>query len=53
MGDEDRHLIGEVAADGEVAVAGQDVVDRIKRGDGPNGEVSDPDWMAKVTVKPE
>ena len=34
-------------------VAGQDVVDAIRRGEGANGEVSDPDWMAKVSVKGE
>ena len=28
-----------------------DVVDGIRRGEGSNGEVSDPDWMATVTVK--
>ena len=30
---------------------GMDVVDRIRRGEGSSGAVSDPDWMAKVTVK--
>ncbi len=30
--------------------AGMDVVDSIKRGDGQNGEVSDPDRMVKVAV---
>ena len=43
-------LDGQYTVVGRV-VAGQDVVDRIRRGDGPNGEVSDPDWMARVTVR--
>lgn len=43
-------LDGQYTVVGKV-IAGQDVVDRIRRGDGRNGEVSDPDWMAKVTVK--
>jgi peptidylprolyl isomerase len=43
-------LDGQYTVVGKV-IAGQDVVDRIRRGDGPNGEVSDPDWMAKVTVR--
>jgi len=43
-------LDGQYTVVGRV-VSGQDVVDGIRRGDGPNGEVSDPDWMAKVTVK--
>jgi peptidylprolyl isomerase len=34
-------------------VSGMEVVDAIKRGDGPNGEVSStPDVMTKVTVQP-
>jgi peptidylprolyl isomerase len=33
-------------------VAGMEVVDAITRGDGPNGEVANPDRMAKVTVQP-
>jgi len=32
-------------------IEGMDVVDQIKRGDGGNGEVSNPDQMAKVTVE--
>ena len=43
-------LDGQYTVVGRV-VAGQDVVDGIRRGDGPNGKVSDPDWMAKVTVR--
>ncbi|MBB5222233.1 peptidylprolyl isomerase [Amaricoccus macauensis] len=43
-------LDGQYTVVGKV-ISGQDVVDQIRRGDGPNGEVSDPDWMAKVTVK--
>ena len=31
-------------------ISGMDVVDAIKRGEGRNGEVSDPDRMVKVTV---
>ena len=31
-------------------IAGMDVVDAIKRGEGRNGEVTDPDRMAKVAV---
>ena len=42
--------------DGQYTVVGQvteglDVLDRIKKGAGGNGEVSDPDRMAKVTVE--
>ncbi len=44
------NLDGQYTVVGKV-IAGQDVVDAIHRGDGPNGEVSDPDWMQKVTVK--
>ena len=44
------HLDGQYTVVGKV-IAGQDVVDAIKRGDGSNGTVSDPDWMAKVRVK--
>ena len=41
--------------DGQYTVVGQvtegmDVVDAIKKGTGGNGEVSEPDYMAKVTV---
>ncbi len=43
-------LNGQYTVVGKV-IAGQDVVDAIRRGDGPNGEVSEPDWMAKVRVK--
>jgi peptidylprolyl isomerase len=43
-------LDGQYTVVGKV-ISGQDVVDQVRRGDGPNGEVSDPDWMAKVTVK--
>ena len=32
-------------------IEGMDVVDQIKHGDGGNGEVSNPDQMAKVTVE--
>ncbi len=43
-------LNGQYTVVGRV-ISGMDVVDRIKRGDGPNGEVTDPDVMAKVTVQ--
>jgi peptidylprolyl isomerase len=43
-------LDGQYTVVGRVT-AGQDVVDGIQRGEGANGEVSDPDWMAKVTVR--
>ena len=52
MFDEGAFLNGQYTVVGQV-VAGQDVVDRIRRGEGANGEVSDPDWMAKVSVKGE
>jgi hypothetical protein len=31
--------------------SGQEVVDAIKRGTGPNGMVSEPDYMARVRIK--
>ena len=43
-------LDGQYTVVGRV-IAGQDVVDAIRRGEGANGEVSDPDWMEKVRVK--
>jgi cyclophilin family peptidyl-prolyl cis-trans isomerase len=43
-------LNGQYTVVGQV-VSGQDVVDAIRRGEGANGEVSDPDWMATVRVK--
>ncbi|WP_422067220.1 peptidylprolyl isomerase [Solirhodobacter olei] len=44
-------LDGKYTVFGEVT-SGMDVVDKIKRGDGPNGAVtSDPDYMEKVTVQ--
>ncbi len=42
-------LDGQYTVVGRV-VAGMEVVDAIKKGDGSNGEVNDPDQMAKVTV---
>ena len=42
-------LNGEYTVVGKV-VSGMELVDKIKRGDGGNGEVSDPDRMIKVTV---
>ena len=44
------HLDGQYTVVGKV-ISGQEVVDAIKRGDGANGTVSDPDWMARVRVK--
>jgi peptidylprolyl isomerase len=44
------HLDGQYTVVGRV-IAGQGVVDAIKRGEGPNGEVDDPDFMADVRVK--
>jgi peptidylprolyl isomerase len=44
------HLDGQYTVVGRV-VEGMDVVDQIRRGDGPNGSVSDPDWMATVRVE--
>jgi peptidylprolyl isomerase len=44
------HLDRQYTVVGRV-IAGQDVVDAIRRGDGANGEVSDPDWMARVRLK--
>ena len=43
-------LNGQYTVVGKV-IAGMEVVDHIKRGAGQNGEVTDPDVMAKVTVK--
>ncbi|HBU15739.1 MAG: peptidylprolyl isomerase [Rhodobacteraceae bacterium GWE1_64_9] len=45
------HLDGQYTVVGRV-VAGMDLVDAIKKGDGPNGAVSTPDRMVKVTVQP-
>ncbi|MBN2631726.1 MAG: peptidylprolyl isomerase [Rhodobacteraceae bacterium] len=42
-------LDGQYTVVGRV-VSGMDVVDAIKKGEGSNGEVNDPDRMAKVTV---
>jgi peptidyl-prolyl cis-trans isomerase A (cyclophilin A) len=42
-------LNGQYTVVGKV-VAGMEYVDKIKRGEGGNGEVSDPDRMVKVTV---
>ena len=42
-------LNGQYTVVGKV-ISGMEVVDAIKRGDGANGEVTDPDVMAKVTV---
>jgi peptidylprolyl isomerase len=44
------HLDGQYTIVGWV-ISGQDVVDGIRRGDGTNGSVSDPDYMATVRVK--
>ena len=51
MFDEGASLNGQYTVFGHV-VKGMDLVDKIKRGDGGNGEVStDPDVMVKVTVQ--
>ena len=42
-------LNGQYTVVGKV-VSGMEAVDKIKRGDGGNGEVTDPDRMIKVTV---
>lgn len=44
------HLDGQYTVVGRV-IAGMEVVDAIKRGEGRNGEVSDPDVMVKVSVQ--
>ncbi|MGL3605370.1 peptidylprolyl isomerase [Rhizobium sp. G187] len=46
---EGSFLNGQYTVVGKV-VAGMDHVDKIKRGEGGNGEVTDPDRMIKVTV---
>ena len=43
-------LNGQYTVVGKV-IAGMDVVDQIKKGQGQNGEVTEPDVMTKVTVK--
>ena len=43
-------LNGQYTVVGKV-ISGMEIVDQIKRGEGANGEVSDPDVMAKVTVQ--
>ena len=43
-------LNGQYTVVGKV-IAGMEVVDAIKRGDGQNGEVNGPDVMTKVTVQ--
>ena len=43
-------LNGQYTVFGRV-IKGMDVVDQIKKGEGQNGEVTDPDVMAKVTVQ--
>ncbi|PTX45956.1 peptidylprolyl isomerase [Gemmobacter caeni] len=44
------HLDGQYTVVGRV-ISGMDVVDAIRKGDGPNGSVSTPDRMVKVTVQ--
>ncbi|EEW24302.1 peptidylprolyl isomerase [Rhodobacter ferrooxidans] len=43
------HLDGQYTVVGRV-ISGMEVVDALKKGEGGNGEVTDPDRMAKVTV---
>ncbi len=50
MFDEGAFLNGQYTVVGRV-ISGQEVVDAITRGDGANGAVSNPDWMASVKVK--
>ena len=49
MFDEGPFLNGQYTVIGKV-VSGMENVDKIKRGQGPNGEVDNPDKMIKVTV---
>jgi cyclophilin family peptidyl-prolyl cis-trans isomerase len=49
MFDEGSFLNGQYTVVGKV-VSGMEAVDKIKRGEGGNGEVSNPDRMIKVTV---
>ncbi len=49
MFDEGSFLNGQYTVVGKV-VSGMENIDKIKRGEGGNGEVSDPDRMVKVTV---
>ena len=49
MFDDGPSLNGNYTVVGKV-VSGMELVDKIKRGDGQNGEVTDPDRMVKVTV---
>ena len=44
------HLDGQYTVVGRV-LSGQDVMDSIRRGDPPNGMVTEPDYMASVRVK--
>jgi len=47
----DGHFLnGQYTVVGRV-ISGQEVVDAIRRGDGANGMVAEPDWMASVKVK--
>lgn len=43
-------LNGQYTVVGKV-ISGMEIIDQIKRGDGANGEVKDPDVMTKVTVQ--
>jgi peptidyl-prolyl cis-trans isomerase A (cyclophilin A) len=49
MFDEGSFLNGQYTVIGKV-VSGMENVDKIKRGQGSNGEVTDPDKMIKVSV---
>lgn len=49
MFDQGAFLNGQYTVVGKV-VSGMEFVDKIKKGQGGNGEVSDPDRMVKVTV---
>jgi peptidylprolyl isomerase len=52
MFDEGYFLNGQYTVVGRVT-QGMDVVDQIKRGQGRSGAVTDPDYMARVTVRQE
>jgi peptidylprolyl isomerase len=50
MFDDAPFLNGKYTIFGKV-ISGQNIVDRIKRGEGSNGAVNDPDFMSKVYIK--
>ena len=50
MFDDAPFLNGKYTIFGKV-ISGQNIVDKIKRGEGSNGAVNDPDFMSKVYIK--